>query len=235
MEKTTTKYVVERFVHSTDKWTGYSFEQYTQPEFTKQLKDNPSNIDAAEAVLLDLSHAQPRESFRVVLRTTIVRNEVGLTMGPRKPHTVDDLLKLAKDPPNHDGVRVFNGIHEVVKAVNLDPDNFGALSSKLVRYAIETMVSPKNEWILVHPESSGGKYANWDTHREWWNLALRSKIKIEDWGVGDDKYLWFERVEYGRNVKSVRYKSFAGAITEDQLDIGKVSKSELKIPKTKSM
>lgn len=234
METTKTEYVVQRFVHNRcgeDRWTGYSYEADVGGLLTRDFKDNPVNERIAEKVLLKLSCVRTSESFRLVKRTIITQDEIGLLVGPRKPLTVDDLKKIAESPPDHDGVRVFNGLYSVIKDVGLDPDNFGALPSALVLRAISTLSNPLDEWVLVHPESFSG-YEDWDKHRVWWNLALRSKIKIDDWGVGNDKRYWYERIAYGDHTKkSKRYRTFAGAITESENDIGTVS-TLLKIPVT---
>ena len=193
MKTTKTAYVVQRLVYNrrgSEDWTGYSYEADVGQDLTRKFKDNPTDEEIAEKLLLKLSRARTSESFRIVKRIIITQDEIGLTVGPRKPITVDDLKKIAESPPDHDGVRIFNGLHNVIKEVGLDPDNFGALPSALVLRAISTLKNPLDEWVMVHPEyiaksfARAPKYDEWNKDRVWWNLGRRSKIKVDSWGVG---------------------------------------------------
>jgi hypothetical protein len=202
-------------------------------EFTRNKNDE----DIAIKIVVALSKARPHEQFRVVERTIITNDDVGLQIGPRKLFTTIDLRELAHNP-DHNGTPHFNGVQDATIEANLDPCYFGSLAPKLVIHAVDTKDNPVDEWILVHHHShcAWKGYESWSVRREWWNLKQRATIVTDD--HFDDAY--FCRHDYGKGdhrSSGDPFKTFKGAVSQDKRQKGYISKEEIvkRFPKTKEL
>lgn len=214
----TKNFVVQRYVYkgygAYDGWRDFSWESdlaKVDRELMEQFKDNTQDEELAEKVILALTKARPGEKFRLAFRTVTVEDEYMLEMGPRRPFSLDDLRKLAENPISHDGVRTTNENAPAIREAGLDSAHFGALSTSLVKFALDNLNNPPDEWLLVHPECyKRGNYEPWDHRRTWWNLAQKAYIKFDTWGVGDEQIGYFVRHNY-KDHTTEKYLTFQDA------------------------
>jgi len=194
------------------------------------FKNSLDNGTLGETITRLVAEANPHDEFRLIKRITVVDEAVEVTYAPRKPLTLLDLYNIASNPPDHDGVRIFNGLVPAIKEARLDPCNFGALSSKLVLFALENIIKPIDEWIMVLSDCypTVKSIPDWVHDREWWNLHKQAKIK---YGSGINSYS-FTYIDYKNGESYGPYKTFATAVKHTNNGKG-FARKKAQMPKTK--
>jgi len=234
---TITEYVIQRRVHRSfgnheSRWTGFSWES-SIAKSNRPLMDrfnrNRTDLSLGEKIVRLVANANPNDEFRLILRTTVVEEVIEVTYAPRKPLTLLDLYNIASNP-DHDGIHIFNGLVPVIKEAGLDPCNFGAISSKLVLFALDNINAPIDEWFLVLSDCypTLESIPDYIHDREWWNLHKQAKIK---YGSGINSY-GFTYIDYKNGESYGPYKTFATAVKHTANGKGH-SKTKARMPKTK--
>lgn len=232
------EYVIQRHVHksfgnSESRWVGFSWESAVSKDnrpLMEKFKNNRNDLALGEKIARLVAEANPHDEFRLIKRTTVMEEAIEVTYAPRKTLTLDDLQKIASNPPDLDGVRIFNGLVPVIKEAGLDPCNFGALSSKLVLWALDNIDSPIDEWVLVLSDCypTLKSIPNYIDDREWWNVHKQAKIKYES-RIGSFKFTY---IDYKNGNSYGPYKTFAAAVKHTANGKGH-TKTKARMPKTK--
>jgi len=235
---TITEYVIQRRFHKSfgtpeNSWIGFSWESSISKKnrpLMEKFKHNCDDLKLGESVARLVAEANPHDEFRLIKRVTVVEEDVKEIYVPRKPLTLLDLYNIASNPPDHDGVHIFNGLVPVVKEVGLDPCNFGALSSKLVLFALDNIANPVDEWIMVLSDCypTLKSIPDYIDEREWWNIHKQAKIKYRS---GIDSY-GFTYIDYKNGKSYGPYKTFATAVKHTANGKGH-TKTKARMPKTK--
>ncbi|KKM02278.1 hypothetical protein LCGC14_1786080, partial [marine sediment metagenome] len=183
-----------------------------------------------EAITRLVAEANPHDEFRLIKRITNVEEAIEVTYAPRKPLTLLDLYNIASNPPDHDGVRIFNGLVPAIKEAGLDPCNFGSLYPKFVLWVLDNINNPIDEWFMVMSDGypTVKSIPDYIDDREWWNVHKQAKIKYRS-GIGS---YGFTYIDYKNDKSYGPYKTFATAVKHTANGKGH-TKTKARMPKTK--
>lgn len=236
---TITEYVIQRHVHRSfgtreSHWSNFSCDNSSitkskRPTIEKFMR-NRNDLALGESVVRLIANEYPHEEFRLIKRTTIVEEQVKVTYASANPLTLLDLYNIASNPPDHDGVHIFNGLVPVIKEAGLDPCNFGALSSKFVLWVLEHLKNPVDKWVMVLSDCypTIKSIPDFVDDREWWNVHKQAKIKYSS---GINSYS-FTYIDYKNGKSYGPYKTFASAVKHTAGGKGH-TKTKAQMPKTK--